>query len=157
MNAATRRTALKTAVALFWVGVTGQERAARFVANVDGARKVALERGVPILICPQPFILQKRRKTEIEERLLELTWNESLSAASLEGSHAEMRRGLLKVCAAEGANCADLSELFDDQRETTFTDAFHFTDPGHRILANALQARIAPLLVARRNPRPLAH
>lgn len=137
--------------------VPPEERVARFVANMDEARTLALERGVPVLFCLQPLILQKRRKTEIEERVLELTWAGSLTAASLERSHAAMRRSLLKVCAAEGARCADLSGIFDDQRETTFTDAWHFTDPGHRILAKALSARIAPLLTsARRQPLPKA-
>jgi lysophospholipase L1-like esterase len=127
---------------------------ARFVANIDEARKLALERRIPVLFCLQPFILQKRRKTEIEERLLELTWAGSLTRDFLERSHAELRRSMLKVCAAEGAQCADLSGIFDDQRQTTFTDAWHFTDPGHRILATALQARIAPLLISVRTTKP---
>jgi lysophospholipase L1-like esterase len=131
-----------------WPEVPEAERVERYLGNMTALRDEALRAGVTPVYAPQPFLLQKRRKTPLEQRVLELSLGKELSERSLEAGFGEVRRGLLALCAGGRAHCLDVAGVFDAERATTFTDMWHFTDPGHVALADALARQLAPILEA---------
>jgi lysophospholipase L1-like esterase len=54
-----------------------------------------------------------------------------------------MKTGLEALAQADGVSFVDCSGVFDAERATTFTDLWHFPDPGHALLAD----RLAPALL----------
>jgi lysophospholipase L1-like esterase len=57
-----------------------------------------------------------------------------------------MREGL-RVRAASGTlRFLDCSRIFDQERATTFSDLWHFSDTGHEILGKMMAQEIAAML-----------
>ena len=138
-----------------WPEVPRERAVARYLENMAAVRDLAWARHVVVVFALQPFILQKKHKTALEERVLELTFTEGLTERALARGHAELRGGVERLCRDGRARCADTSGAFDAETATTFTDAWHFADPGHELLANALLSPVAQLL-AQMPPRPKA-
>jgi hypothetical protein len=57
-----------------------------------------------------------------------------------------MREGLAQLERSGWLQFLDCSRAFDGERATTFTDLWHFSDFGHRILGTAMAARITTIL-----------
>jgi hypothetical protein len=57
-----------------------------------------------------------------------------------------MREGLAALEQSGWLKFLDCSRVFDGERATTFTDLWHFSDFGHRLLGTAMAAAIAPIL-----------
>ena len=58
--------------------------------------------------------------------------------------------GLRDLARSGGATFIDCSDVFATERATTFTDLWHFADPGHALLAD----RLAPALLEMSNSPP---
>lgn len=117
------------------------ERVTAYIGRMREARDLAGANGVHVVFALQPVILNKRRSA-IEERVLEL----SLDAAGqsrVRNGYERMRTGLRELARSDGVSFIDCSGVFDAERATTFTDLWHFPDPGHALLAD----RLAPALL----------
>jgi hypothetical protein len=105
------------------------------------ARDFVRARGTRVVFVLQPIILNKRR-TAIEERILELSLD-TAGQARVRNGYARIRTDLQELAKDEGTSFVDCSGVFDAERATTFTDLWHFPDPGHALLAD----RLAPALL----------
>ena len=126
-------------------------RVATYRQNVTSAREAARALGVDVVFALQPWPDGKATRTPIEERLVELSFAKH-SDTTLEvrlRSYAEMREALAALAQAPGAHFVDCSGAFADEKATTFADYWHFSDPGHSLLAQCLVDGIAPVLAAR--------
>jgi hypothetical protein len=108
----------------------------------------ARHEGHEALVVLQPSLAERRQPTAIEERLLDRSLLPHASLAALRESYQAMRDGLAALERAGTLRYLDGSRIFDGERPTTFTDLWHFSDFGHRLLGDAMAARIAPVLRA---------
>lgn len=123
------------------------ERATAYLSRMRDARDLARGRGARVVFALQPMLLNKSR-TAIEDRILELSLD-AAGQARVRNGYARIRSGLQELAKGDGTWFVDGSGVFDGERATTFTDLWHFPDPGHALLAN----RLAPALIDVLRPR----
>jgi len=128
-----------------------QARVRTYRQNVSGAREAARALGIDVVFALQPWPDAKKELTPIEERLVELTFakHPDQSREVRLRSYAEMREALADLAQEPGTFFVDCSGAFADEKATTFADYWHFSDPGHSLLARCLVDGIAPVLAAR--------
>lgn len=132
-----------------------EDRVETYLSNMRAARDVAAANAVPVVFALQPFLLQKKTRSDLETRILELSLDKTLPEALLRRSYPKLRSGLRVLANGKDSYFLDCSGAFDDERPTTFTDLWHFPDPGHRILAEHLAEGLRPILLA--HPAPVAN
>ncbi len=128
-----------------------EARVRTYVQNVSGARAAARALGIDVVFALQPWPDGKKPLTPIEERLVELTFakHPDQTRDVRLRSYAEMREALAALSQGPGTFFVDCSDAFADETATTFADYWHFSDPGHTLLAQCLVNGIAPVLEAR--------
>jgi lysophospholipase L1-like esterase len=124
------------------------ERAVEYSNNVQKMLRVAHDRDARLLVVLQPALFERSRMTEIEADLWRRVRDRFGTKGHLNETYTAMRRGLALIAEQTDLEVLDASRLFDDEPETTFTDLWHFTDPAHALLADAIAARLIPLLLA---------
>jgi lysophospholipase L1-like esterase len=127
--------------------VKGQIRhtdASDYVLNMKTAARIAKRNGISVVMVRQPFPGGKKHKTGIEERIMELS-NENYDKA-VTPLYNHMGKALEEMAKAEGIYYIDAAGCFEDETATTFNDQWHFSDPGHRLLAEKIYAGLAPVL-----------
>jgi lysophospholipase L1-like esterase len=130
------------------VKLSEDEIAAAYLDRMREARDLARGRGITVLFVLQPWPLDKCR-SRIENRILEL----SLDAAAegrVRSGYQRIRKGLAEMARDEGTAFIDASNAFATERATTFTDLWHFADPGHALLADRLAPPLGEMLATRR-------
>jgi lysophospholipase L1-like esterase len=123
-------------------------RVATYRQNVTSAREAARALGIGAVFALQPWPDEKNRLTPIEERLVELTFakqRETTREVRLR-SYAEMRAALAALALLPETTFIDCSAALAGESATTFADYWHFSDPGHTLLARCLVDGIAPVL-----------
>ena len=100
------------------------------------------------LVVLQPSLAERSQPASIERRLLDASTVPLGPSDALRRSYQEMRDGLTELARQGWFHFLDCSRLFDGERATTFADLWHFSDFGHRLLADAMAAEIAPILRA---------
>jgi GDSL-like lipase/acylhydrolase family protein len=126
------------------------ERVTAYLSRLREARDLVGGRGARLVFALQPMMLNKRRSA-LEERILEL----SLDAAGqtrVRNGYARMRAGLQDLAKTDGVSFIDCSGVFDAERATTFTDLWHFPDPGHAVLASWLAPTLLDVLRSPADP-----
>ena len=63
-------------------------------------------------------------------------------------AYPRMLAGLRGLAVEAGTYALDCSDAFSAEKATTFTDVWHFADPGHRLLAECLARGLEPILDA---------
>jgi len=126
-----------------------QERVADYLANMRAARELTTEQGAQMLVVLQPSLNERSKRSRIEEKLLALTLEAHSSAAALTASYRAMAQGLDSLSRDGGMGFLDASKAFDGQKETVFSDIWHFTDFGHDLLGKAMADEIAAILTKR--------
>jgi len=121
--------------------------AGAYLQRMREARDLLRPEGIPIVFVLQPWLLDKGR-SRIEDRVLKLSLDEDGQARVRDG-YAQMRAGLLELAQGGGATFIDGSNVFAGERATTFTDLWHFADPGHALLADRLVLALKPVLMGR--------
>jgi len=125
-------------------------RVLRYLDHLHEGRDVAETLGARVVIALQPVLTGKRHKTRIERRILQLMAKE---VAFVPTAFPRMRAGLRGLEDAQGTRFVDCSDAFSGEAATTFTDVWHFADPGHRLLSRCLAEGLVPMVretVARR-------
>jgi lysophospholipase L1-like esterase len=125
-------------------------RVLRYLDHLHEGRDVAETLGARVLLALQPTLTGKRHKTRIERRILELM---AKHVASVPTAFPRMRAGLRGLEDARGTRFVDCSDAFSGESATTFTDIWHFADPGHRLLSRCIGETLVPMVreaVARR-------
>jgi lysophospholipase L1-like esterase len=156
-----RRVGLQPDLVLFLGGlndlamreVPEDQRVNDYLDNLRAARDLCRARGTAIAVALQPFLLQKPARSRIEERVIELSLDEVTPAPLLRRGYVRLRTGLTELAREPGTFFVDCSGAFDEEKVTTFTDLWHFADPGHRLLAECLARRLEPALASRERPQ----
>jgi lysophospholipase L1-like esterase len=121
-----------------------EELAAGYVSRMRDARDLARAQGIAVVFALQPMLLHKRRSA-IEDRILELSLD-APAEARLRRGYTRVRAGLRELARQEGTSFIDCADVFDGERATTFTDLWHFADPGHALLADPLARALLEVL-----------
>ena len=101
-----------------------------------------------MMVVLQPSLSERTAMTEREADLFRRVKKRFGSLEQLQEAHAAVRAGLGIITSQTNLEVLDASRLFEDERETTFTDLWHFSDPGHALLADAIAERLVPLILA---------
>src|SRR5262245_32920465 len=120
---------------------TEDERVTAYLSRMREARDLVRTRREHLVFALQPMMLNKHRSA-IEERVLALSLDPA-GQARVRNGYARMKAGLQDLAKTDGVLFVDCSDLFDAEQATTFTDLWHFPDPGHALLAQ----RLAPALL----------
>jgi hypothetical protein len=127
-------------------------RVRRYLENIREAAKLAADLDSALLVVLQPSLAEKRQKTAVEMRLLDLSLIPHTPRASIEAlekSYQDMRAGLGELECSGAIHFFDASRIFDAETHTVFADLWHFSDFGHEILARAMTPRLAFLLAVK--------
>lgn len=119
--------------------------AGNYVLNMRTAAQIAERNGIDMVIVRQPFPGNKKTKTELEKRILELSkedYEENMISV-----YKYIGVGLEKIEGREGIYYIDAGGCFDDESATTFSDQWHFSDPGQELLAECMYDGLLPVLV----------
>lgn len=123
-----------------------KQRVADYLENMHAAARTAAALRSDMLVVLQPSLVDRENRTEIEEILLQGSLKPYLSAIALTDSYESMRGGLQALAQFPGVYFLDCSKIFDQERKTTSTDIWHFSDVGHRILGKAMAEKISAIL-----------
>ncbi|MFI5184205.1 MAG: SGNH/GDSL hydrolase family protein [Vicinamibacteria bacterium] len=125
--------------------IAEEARVRGYLDHMHEARDVAETKGILAVFALQPALHGKRHKTPLEQRIQELMADK---AAFVPTAYPVMRDGLRGLASHAGTAVVDCSDAFSGERATTFTDIWHFADPGHRLLAECLAGGLLPILDA---------
>jgi hypothetical protein len=99
-----------------------------------------------MLVALQPSLVERGSPTRAEKVLLRGSLQPHTSALALREAYASMRTGLEGLAESGGFYYLDCSRAFAAEPETTFTDMWHFSDFGHRMLGQRLAREISAIL-----------
>jgi lysophospholipase L1-like esterase len=126
--------------------VAEETRVRAYLDHMHEARDLAETKGMAAVFALQPALRGKRHKTPIEERILDLMADKEAFVAT---AYPRMRDGLRGLATHPGTTVIDCSDAFSQEAATTFTDIWHFADPGHHLLAECLASGLLPVLASR--------
>jgi hypothetical protein len=116
---------------------------------MDEAAEVARAAQSRMLIVLQPSLAEKTYPTSIEKVLLETSFAPYQSPGDLRAGYEAIRNALQKRKEAGKLDWLDASRLFNGETATSFSDLWHFPDPGHELLGRALAEKLAAVLARR--------
>lgn len=120
------------------------KRTSDYLNNMKKAKAIIAAKNISVVFALQPFLPGKKLLTPIEKQIMKLTQ----SVNALPPFYEKMVLGLRDLDDGRQAFFVDCSHLFDNEKQTTFTDVWHFTDPGHQIVAAHLAAHLADIITA---------
>jgi lysophospholipase L1-like esterase len=122
------------------------ERVRVYLANMREARDRLRALGIDVVFALQPSLFEKKTRSPLEEEVERGALVALGSEEDLRRSYESLRQGLAALANEPGVYFADCSRAFDGETATVFTDAWHFSDVGHRLLAHHLADQLAPWL-----------
>ncbi len=123
-----------------------QRRTSMYLLNMQRATDWAGRNRVELLLVLQPALFEHHHPSELEELLLKDWLKPHASLEALTDGFERQRLGLLSLQQMSHVHFLDSSRAFDADNKTTFTDMYHFSDPGHEMLAGQLAPVIARIL-----------
>ena len=127
------------------------QRVSGYLNNMDAAWTLCQNAGCDMLVVLQPSLVERSNRTKIEEALLKGSLISHASAEAFNESYASIRASLIRRAQKEGFHYLDCSRSFNGENETTFADLWHFSDFGHKILAEAMAEKISVILKQRKD------
>jgi len=116
-------------------------RSKMYISNMGIAEMLAKRNSAKVIYALQPFLPSKKIKTGIEKRILELSGDEKLLV-----EHHGIIAEWLKNRHGDDIFLIDCSDIFTEEKETTFADIWHFSDPAHEMLGKHLAEHLYPIL-----------
>ena len=117
-------------------------RTAAYLRNMEKAKTITAGYGMTIVYALQPFLPGKKKLTPLEKQILKMT----KGVDGLAPYYEKMRCGLRSLEDNRQAYFVDCSKIFDQETATTFTDIWHFTDPGHQMVAEYLAEKLSGII-----------
>jgi lysophospholipase L1-like esterase len=114
-----------------------EDRVRVYTQNMARAKDFARSKGVPVFFALQPALFEKKPQTDLEKQIAALYEQNLGPREMLIESYSKMRSAM-NALVGSGAYFLDLSRAFNGETATTFADMWHFSDPGHRIVAERL-------------------
>jgi hypothetical protein len=121
-------------------------RVSYYLKNMTIAREMTAVRGIDMLVVLQPSLNERTRRTEIEDRILSMSLLPHASSNALSESYSSIRKSMTDLARSSNFSFLDCSKVLDAEKETVFTDIWHFTDFGHRVLGGVMAEKIAEIL-----------
>jgi hypothetical protein len=112
-----------------------------YAANLSLIRLMAREHGFTALFFWQPALTTKRRKSADEERFEGDYTKDLARRRQLYAAVNEACRHHPQI--AGRSDAIDLSAIFDDLGDPVYIDAYHLSERGNRIVAEAMLPRVA--------------
>jgi lysophospholipase L1-like esterase len=128
-------------------------RVSDYLRHMREAVEIAHSHRIRMLVALQPALFEREGRTAMEMELLRGALLPHESEAALRQSYASLRDGLRQLSNVEGCEFVDCSRIMNREHATTFTDMWHFSDVGHRLLAETLLPVIARMLMPRKDER----
>lgn len=129
------------------------QRPQKYMNAVVEARDMLRLLKIPVVFVLQPFLPDKTHRSRLEGRILQLAFKRPGSERALRAGYPLLRQGLADVARDPGVTFIDASGVFSAEGATTFIDLWHFTDPGHALLALFLAEKLASLVPAASSSR----
>jgi lysophospholipase L1-like esterase len=114
-------------------------RVSDFLYHMKLAKQLCRLNAATLVYVPQPFLLYKKTQSPIEKRIVQLSVHD---VDQLKEAFDSLRAGL-STLAEEGVYLVDASDVLSGEQETTFADLWHFSDPGHELLARFIAQSLA--------------
>lgn len=124
-----------------------------YLQVVDAAARLCAQHGAQYLVVLQPSLAERSRLTPIERDLLAGSVSTTKVAAAHRQCYEILRARLPAQLKPRGAHFLDASRAFEGESATTFCDQWHFSDPGHAILGQAI-ARELKRILELQGPKP---
>lgn len=118
--------------------------ASDYILNMKTAARIAERNGIPAVIVRQPFPGGKKFRTDLEKRIMELSNKDYEKVITPLYKH--IGKVLEEMAKAGEIYYIDAADCFDNETATTFNDQWHFSDPGHNLLAGRIHAGLVPIL-----------
>jgi hypothetical protein len=127
-----------------------QERVSEYLLNMRGARYIAKNNNIISIFALQPFLPWKKKHTDIEKQILKLSTGSAGVSDWISGDnlilpnnyayklapfYENTKQELKLLDDGKESFFIDCSGVFNDEQCTTFTDLWHFSDPGHLLVA----------------------
>jgi lysophospholipase L1-like esterase len=125
-------------------GQLRQTDASDYILNMKTAAWIAERNGIPVVVVRQPFPGGKKFKTDLEKRIMELSNKDYEKVITPLYKH--IGKVLEEMAKAGEIYYIDAADCFQDETATTFNDQWHFSDPGHKLLAERIHAGLAPIM-----------
>jgi hypothetical protein len=122
------------------------QRVADYLANMKGAGHISAAGRSRMLVVLQPSLNERTVRTKIEDEILKMSLEPHSSSVALTKSYTDMRKGLNALALTEEFHFLDCSRVLDVEKETVFTDIWHFTDFGHHVLGRIMAHKIAEII-----------
>ncbi len=117
-----------------------------YLDNVRSAAKLLRDSGITAVFALQPALFEKPQQSALERELETYTLQFHSSKQALQNSYRAMRQGLAALARSPGVLFVDCSNAFAAEHATTFADLWHFSDPGHDLVAACLSRDLLPVL-----------
>lgn len=118
--------------------------ASDYILNMKTAAWIAERNGIPAVIVRQPFPGGKKFKTDLEKRIMELSNKDYEKVITPLYKH--IGKVLEEMAKAGEIYYIDAAGSFQDETATTFNDQWHFSDPGHKLLAERIHIGLVPIM-----------
>ena len=125
-------------------GQLRQTDASDYILNMKTASRIAERNGIPTVVVRQPFPGGKKFKTDLEKRIMEFSNKDYEKVITPLYKH--IGKVLEEMAKAGEIYYIDAAYCFGDETATTFNDQWHFSDPGHKLLAERIHAGLVPIL-----------
>lgn len=113
----------------------------KYLRNMQLAYMLAQGYKFKLVYIPQPTILFKKHRTAVEEEVIKLSGTADY-IHNLTTSYKQVIQKLSRLADEKTSFFIDCSESLSMETATTFTDLWHFSDPGHKLLADCYQQQL---------------
>ncbi len=119
-----------------------ERRVADYLRRMRRARDLAKAEGIPLVVAFQPFYPEKAVMSPLENLILKNSYDPEL----LRTYFPKLRDGMRAMAKEGDVIWIDSSDALNGETKTTFSDQWHFSDPGHGLLAERLAEGLEPVI-----------
>lgn len=121
-------------------------RAEKYIGMMTRAKEFARSKGIPLAVVLQPAPFEKRIPSQMEIFIAKVYTDIYGPMDSLRAGYQTMRQAMEDLTQLDqNAHFLDLSRIFNGETTTTFADMWHFSDPGHEIVAREMADFLEPI------------
>jgi hypothetical protein len=117
-----------------------------YLTNMAAVYEELSPRGIPFIVALQPALFEKPRLSPLEERIERDSLRFYGAKADLLAAYDSIRAGLADLAQRPHAYFIDCSRPYGSESATVFTDIWHFSDPGHAMLASVMAKPLLSIL-----------
>ena len=117
------------------------KRITRYIANMEAAKALAQYYDFKVLYVLQPLCVFKEHLSLSEKRIMEV-YGDRKYYIELKGAYGKLRNRLSELEDNKNAYFCDCSNALSEEKNTLFSDLWHFSDFGHLLLADCVSEKL---------------